>query len=85
MKQDSKKVTKIVVYSLFLFFFVVLIIYTALYKFPDALEESVTKVEKSVTVTDVGIADAVEKVYNSVVVVYSYKGDQAYASGSAFS
>lgn len=43
-----------------------------------------TKLEKDVTVTDEGIADAVEKVYDSVVVVETYVKDRAYTSGTGF-
>ena len=37
-----------------------------------------------VTITDTGIADAVEKVYDSVVVVETFVNDKAYASGTGF-
>ena len=84
MKQDANNITKKVIYGLFLFAIGVLIVYSVIYKFPAVFQETVTKVEKSVTVTDVGIADAVEKVYNSVVVITSYNGDNAVASGSGF-
>ncbi len=43
-----------------------------------------TKLEKSVTVTDTGIADAVEKVYDSVVTIETYVNNRAYASGTGF-
>lgn len=43
-----------------------------------------TKLEKSVTVTDTGIADAVEKVYDSVVTIETYINNRAYASGTGF-
>lgn len=43
-----------------------------------------TKLEKSVTVTDKGIADAVEKVYDSVVTIETYINNRAYASGTGF-
>lgn len=43
-----------------------------------------TKLEKSVTVTDAGIADAVEKVYDSVVTIETYINNRAYASGTGF-
>lgn len=43
-----------------------------------------TKLEKSVTVTDKGIADAVEKVYDSVVTIETYVNNRAYASGTGF-
>ena len=39
---------------------------------------------KNVTVDDTGIAEAVEKVYDSVVVVENYAGGNLYASGSGF-
>ena len=44
----------------------------------------VNKSEKEVTVTDTGIADAVEKVYDSTVVVEVYKNNKLYGSGSGF-
>lgn len=55
--------------------------------FPDFARDTVTnitKTEKEVTVTDTGIADAVEKVYNSVVVVKTYQRNQLYATGTGF-
>ena len=44
----------------------------------------VNKSEKEVTVTDNGIADAVEKVYDSVVIVETYKSNELYATGTGF-
>ena len=43
-----------------------------------------TKTIKDVTVTDTGIADAVEKVYDSVVTVKNYVRGQLYSTGSGF-
>ncbi len=43
-----------------------------------------TKTIKDVTVTDTGIADAVEKVYDSVVTVKNYARNQLYSTGSGF-
>lgn len=43
-----------------------------------------TKTIKDVTVTDTGIADAVEKVYDSVVTVKNYVKNQLYSTGSGF-
>ena len=48
--------------------------------YPDFARDTVTnitKTEKEVTVTDTGIADAVEKIYDSVVVVKTYQRNQA--------
>ena len=44
----------------------------------------VNKSEKEVTVNENGIADAVEKVYDSVVVVEVYQNNKLYGSGSGF-
>ena len=44
----------------------------------------VNKSEKEVTVNENGIADAVEKVYDSVVIVDVYKNNKIYGSGSGF-
>ena len=55
--------------------------------FPDFARDTVTnitKTEKEVTVTDTGIADAVEKIYDSVVVVKTYQRNQLYATGTGF-
>lgn len=60
--------------------------------FPDILKldgtnqtiTNVTKTEKEVTVTDNGIADAVDKVYDSVVIVKTYVRDQLYSTGTGF-
>lgn len=84
MKQDAKRLTKVIIYGLFVFFLGILLVYSVIYKFPSVFKETITKVEREVTVTDVGIADAIEKVYNSVVIVSNYKGDSVYTSGSGF-
>lgn len=44
----------------------------------------VNKSEKEVTVNENGIADAVEKVYDSVVIVNIYQNNRLYGSGSGF-
>ena len=44
----------------------------------------VNKSEKEVTVNENGIADAVEKVYDSVVIVTVYRNSKPYGSGSGF-
>ena len=54
------------------------------YYFPNIKEITETRINKNVTVTDTGIADAVEKVYDSVVVINTYIKGQAYASGTGF-
>lgn len=76
----SKKIGSYIV----IFFIGCLVMYGVIYFFPTSITESITKVEKDVTVTDTGIADAVEKVYDAVVVVSTYKDNTYYASGTGF-
>ena len=52
--------------------------------FVKTTSSNVTKMEKEVTVTDSGIADAVEKIYDSVVVVKTYVKNQIYSTGTGF-
>ncbi len=55
--------------------------------YPDFARDqitNITKTEKEVTVTDTGIADGVEKIYNAVVVVKTYQRGQLYATGTGF-
>ena len=61
-----------------------LALYGIFYFFPNIIGTTVTKLEKDVTVTDEGIADAVEKIYDSVVVVNTYVNNKAYSSGTGF-
>lgn len=84
MKQNSDKKTRLIVYTLFGIFVGVFLAYGVMYKFPAIFQETITKIEKDVTVTDEGIADAVEKVYDSVIVVSTYKDTTLYSSGSGF-
>ena len=53
-------------------------------KYPSKFYETITKLEKDVTITENGIADAVEKVYDSVIVVSTYKQNQLIGTGSGF-
>ncbi|MBR4178621.1 MAG: trypsin-like peptidase domain-containing protein [Bacilli bacterium] len=60
-------------------------LFFAFYKFYlKNLVVETTKLVKDVTITDKGIADAVEKVYDSVVVVQTYSRGREYASGTGF-
>lgn len=72
------------VWYLVVFFVGCLGMYAVIYFFPTSITQSVTKLEKDVTVTDAGIADAVEKIYNAVVVVSTYKDQTLTSSGTGF-
>ncbi len=52
--------------------------------YPTTVTENVTKTIKDVTVNENGIADAVEKVYDSVVTIETYKKEKLYATGTGF-
>ncbi len=69
---------------LIVFFLGCLAMYGVVYYFPATVTENVTKLEKDVTVTDEGIADAVEKIYDAVVIVTTYEDNTAVASGTGF-
>lgn len=53
-------------------------------KYPSSFVETVTKVEKDVTIMDTGISEAVSKVYDSVVIVSTYKNNSLHSQGSGF-
>ena len=72
------------VYS-FVTFLICLCLFGAFYEFYlKNLKVETIKTIKDVTVTDTGIADAVEKVYDSVVTVKNYSRGQLYSTGSGF-
>jgi len=82
MKNDKKLISVLICIAAF--FLGVAAMYGIIYYFPTSLTTITTKVEKDITVTDKGIADAVEKVYDSVVVVKTYKDGKVHASGTGF-
>ncbi len=66
-------------------FIVCLLIFALFYEYYlKNLVVETTRLEKDVTITESGIADAVEKVYDSVVVVKTYTRGKEYASGTGF-
>lgn len=81
--ETRNDVNKIGIYIL-IFFIGCLVMYAVVYFFPTSITESITKLEKDVTVTDAGIADAVEKVYDAVVIVSTYQNEKYAASGTGF-
>lgn len=83
-EKKSKNILKNGLILIFTFFIGMLAMYGIFYYFPSTIGTVVTKLEKDVTVTDKGISDAVEKIYDSVVVVNTYVKGEAYASGTGF-
>ena len=87
--RKDDKFRKIVI-LLIVFFLGALTMYGVVRRFPLTVANNITKEIKDVTVTDTGIADAVEKVYDSVVTVETYvkrRGStnvSLYATGTGF-
>lgn len=83
-QSTHKKTLRNCIIIIIVFFLGMLTMYGTFYYFPSTIGTVVTKLEKDVTVTDKGIADAVDKVYDSVVVVNTYVNGEQYASGTGF-
>jgi len=79
-RNDSKK---IIVYIV-TFLVGCLAMYAVIYFCPIVVTRNITKLEKDVTVNENGIADAVEKIYDAVVVVSTYADEKYVASGTGF-
>lgn len=80
----SSNKTKSGIILLVAFFLGALGMFALVKYYPNTITENVTKTIKDVTVTDEGIADAVEKVYDSVVTIETYKSNKLYATGTGF-
>ena len=83
-KVQNNNVLRIVVVGIVMFFVGAGCLYGLMYFFPAPFVKTITEERKNVTVTDTGIADAVEKVYDAVVVVKTYKSKQLYSTGTGF-
>lgn len=58
--------------------------YLYISKHPTTFQKIITKSESKVSIDDTGISKAVEKIYDSVVTVSTFKNASAYASGTGF-
>ena len=61
-----------------------LIMYGVIYLFPNTIVKTVTEETKTVNVIDEGISEGIGNIYNSVVVVETYKNNRAVSTGSGF-
>lgn len=79
----KKKITYVVILILCLFIggFGM---YFYISKNPATFQKIITKSEKKVKIDDTGISEAVDKIYDSVVTVSTFKNGLAYASGTGF-
>ncbi|MBE6140306.1 MAG: PDZ domain-containing protein [Firmicutes bacterium] len=83
MEQKIRESKKIGIYII-CFFVGCLFMFSVVYFFPTTITENINKIEKDVTVTDTGIADAVEKIYDAVAVITTYKNESIISSGTGF-
>lgn len=84
LERKNNHLLRNIIIILIIFFLGMGTMFGIYYYFPNIKEVTETRINKNVTVTDTGIADAVEKVYDSVVVINTYIKGQAYASGTGF-
>ncbi len=77
---------KIIIVGIIMFFVGAIGLYLLIYFFPEPFVKTITEQTevRNVTVTDTGIADAVDKLYDAVVVVKTYTDGQLYATGTGF-
>ena len=80
----NKEMIKKIIFTILIFVLGITTSVLVIYKYPNILKITTTKLIKSVTVTDNGISSAVSKVYDKVIVVNTYKNNQKYSSGSGF-
>ena len=86
-KRNVKKILVFVFSILIAFSMGIVAVLVFFHFFPDYVSKNVTnvnKLEKEVTVTDTGIADAVEKIYDAVVIVENFQNNQLYSTGTGF-
>ncbi len=81
-KRDSK--VSVIIVVILSFFLGAGAFYGLIKLYPAVFLKEVTKLEKNVSITDNGIAESVDKVYDSVVVVSTYSGSTKIASGTGF-
>lgn len=83
LKTSNKK---IIIVGIIMFFVGAIGLYFLIYFFPEPFVKTITEQTevRNVTVTDTGIADAVDKLYDAVVVVKTYTDGQLYATGTGF-
>lgn len=58
--------------------------YAVIAAFPSLFSTNITRLEKDVTITDSGLAESVDKVYDAVVVVSTYKDNKLNSTGTGF-
>jgi len=83
MIKKENNISKLVI-CITIFFVGCAVMYGVIAAFPSLFNTNITKLEKDVTITDSGIADSVEKVYDAVVVVSTYRDKTLHSTGTGF-
>ena len=83
-KKNTNQNGKLFLVGIIMFFVGAIGLYALMYFFPEPFVKTITEEVKNVNITDTGIADAVEKVYDAVVVVKTYQKNQLYSTGTGF-
>ena len=85
VKKSNDEVHRVGLIYALVTFVICLVIFAFVYEFYlKNLVIETTKLVKDVTITDKGIADAVDKIYDSVVVIETYRREKAYSGGTGF-
>ena len=79
--KDNKK---IIISSISTFFIGIILSLAVVYNFPNIFNQKLIKEEKNVTITDTGLSESVEKVYNKVALISNYVNGKLNATGSGF-
>ena len=75
---------KTILYSISTFFIGIVLSLAVIYNFPSIFSKTIVKEEKNVTITDTGLSESVEKVYNKVALISNYSMGKLSATGSGF-
>lgn len=83
-KNRSGRGIKYILLAIFCVFLGCALMYGLIYFFPNTVINTISKVEKQVTVNDNGISDGIEAVYDSVIVIENYQVGKLAGIGSGF-
>ena len=88
MNNNSGKILSKIILVIVTFFVGAGMMYAVIYFFPTNFIKTknvnTTKVVKDVSITETGLSESVEKIYDAVVVVETYKNDNLIGSGTGF-
>lgn len=82
-KQNNNKINYLVV-AILCVFLGCAGMYALIYYFPNTVINTISKVEKEVTVNENGISDGIEAIYDAVVVIENYQVSKLAGIGSGF-